>query len=168
MPIRIVCPAPERASELVSALEGFSTRIVTEGESHEVHVLLDATASERLVELFDTVGHWVAAGQTETCQVFFGDGGQAYTMFAVNGAPNDPTEFLLKRTIQLQTALDSRVIIEQAKGVLAERLTLAPNEAFEILRGSARSSGRKIRELAREVVENRETPPEVQRHLDRR
>ena len=37
--------------------------------------------------------------------------------------PNDPTAFLLERTIQLQTALESRILLEQAKGVLAERET---------------------------------------------
>src|SRR4051812_25638232 len=41
---------------------------------------------------------------------------------------------------QLQSAQRSRVIIEQAKGVLAERLDVPADEAFEQLRGRARSS----------------------------
>ena len=39
---------------------------------------------------------------------------------------------------QLQTALDSRVLIEQAKGLLAERLNIAPSDAFQVLRQHAR------------------------------
>jgi AmiR/NasT family two-component response regulator len=58
-------------------------------------------------------------------------------------------------------------VIEQAKGVLVERLALSLDEAFELLSRSARSSGRKIHDVAREVVESRETPADVQRHLDR-
>jgi GAF domain-containing protein len=57
------------------------------------------------------------------------------------------------RTEQLQRALDSRVIIEQAKGTLAERLDVTPADAFERLRAHARSHRRAITDVAREVVE---------------
>ncbi|MDP8928089.1 MAG: GAF and ANTAR domain-containing protein [Actinomycetota bacterium] len=53
---------------------------------------------------------------------------------------------------QLQHALDSRVVIEQAKGKLAERLGIDVAEAFEIMRRHARGGGRKLHEVAREVV----------------
>lgn len=53
---------------------------------------------------------------------------------------------------QLQGALNSRVVIEQAKGMLAERGQLDLGQAFTLLRGHARSSGRRLSELAREVV----------------
>ena len=56
-------------------------------------------------------------------------------------------------TEQLQTALDSRILIEQAKGVLAERLVVTVDEAFEALRGHARANGRKLVDVARSVVE---------------
>jgi GAF domain-containing protein len=57
-------------------------------------------------------------------------------------------------TDQLQTALNTRVIIEQAKGVLAARSgTLSPDEAFAALRGYARSRHRRLSDLAREVVD---------------
>ena len=53
---------------------------------------------------------------------------------------------------QLQTALNSRLIIEQAKGVLAERENLDMPAAFERLRGHARRTGRKLSEVAAAVV----------------
>ena len=55
-------------------------------------------------------------------------------------------------TEQLQGALDTRVIIEQAKGVVAERQGVSMGEAFEYLRGSARSSHRPIADVAAETV----------------
>jgi GAF domain-containing protein len=49
---------------------------------------------------------------------------------------------------QLQVALNSRVIIEQAKGVLAERGQLEMERAFEVLRGYARSTQQRLSEVA--------------------
>ena len=56
---------------------------------------------------------------------------------------------------QLQSALDSRVIIEQAKGVLAERHGENLDGAFERLRNEARRTNRKLRSVAFDVIENR-------------
>ena len=53
---------------------------------------------------------------------------------------------------QLQTALNSRVIIEQAKGKLAERLGLDMDQAFNLLRESARTSNRRLSDLAQAFV----------------
>jgi AmiR/NasT family two-component response regulator len=62
---------------------------------------------------------------------------------------------------QLQTALDSRVLIEQAKGVLSERHGVSVDVAFDALRRGSRRDGRKIHDVAREVVATRETPAAV-------
>lgn len=56
-------------------------------------------------------------------------------------------------TEQLRTALNSRVIIEQAKGVLAERGNLPMPDAFDRLRRYARSRSRPLTEIARRIVE---------------
>lgn len=56
---------------------------------------------------------------------------------------------------QLQSALNSRVIIEQAKGVIAERGGISMGEAFDRLRSTARSSQRPMAEVARSVIESR-------------
>jgi GAF domain-containing protein len=53
---------------------------------------------------------------------------------------------------QLQTALGSRVLIEQAKGILAERLGVTMDEAFTTLRGHARANHRHLSELAGTIV----------------
>ena len=53
---------------------------------------------------------------------------------------------------QLQQALDSRVVIEQAKGVLAERLSVTPDIAFGLLRAYARSNRRQLRMVAQQVL----------------
>ncbi|HEV2927798.1 MAG TPA: GAF and ANTAR domain-containing protein, partial [Propionibacteriaceae bacterium] len=54
---------------------------------------------------------------------------------------------------QLRGALTSRVWIEQAKGVLAATRGVSPDEAFQELRKRARSSSRKMADLAQEVVQ---------------
>ncbi|MEV0263135.1 GAF and ANTAR domain-containing protein [Streptomyces sp. NPDC050617] len=53
---------------------------------------------------------------------------------------------------QLETALASRIVIEQAKGVLASRLGVDTPEAFDRLRRHARSQQRKLSELAADVA----------------
>lgn len=77
-------------------------------------------------------------------------------------------EALSERNRQLQQALDSRVVIEQAKGILAGRLDVGPSEAFELLRSAARSSQRRLGDLAGELVATRELPPALTRHQQSR
>jgi hypothetical protein len=55
-------------------------------------------------------------------------------------------------------ALDSRVVIEQAKGILAGKLDISVDRAFDLIRQAARSSRRNIHDVSREVVELRTTP----------
>jgi hypothetical protein len=74
--------------------------------------------------------------------------------------PTEVTE-LRTRVAQLQTALETRIVVEQAKGILAERFQLTVEDAFLLLRYAARSSRRNLRELAREIVGTRATPREI-------
>jgi GAF domain-containing protein len=60
--------------------------------------------------------------------------------------------------VELQGALDSRVVIEQAKGVLVGRHGLSPREAFERLRGFARDQRRPLTEVAEAVVAAAQRP----------
>jgi AmiR/NasT family two-component response regulator len=68
---------------------------------------------------------------------------------------------------QLRTALESRIVIEQAKGILAERYATAVEVAFELLRRAARTSQRRIHDVAVEVVNSGSSPPAVLRELER-
>jgi hypothetical protein len=53
---------------------------------------------------------------------------------------------------QLQVALNSRVIIEQAKGIVAERLQVTPDQAFIMLRAYSRNNNRPLTQLAGDVI----------------
>ncbi len=53
---------------------------------------------------------------------------------------------------QLQRALDTRVIIEQAKGIVAQARGVDVEVAFELIRGYARTRNRRVREVAAAVV----------------
>ena len=69
---------------------------------------------------------------------------------------------LADENANLQRALDTRIVIEQAKGVLAERFDVDVHEAFRVLRLAARSNRIRLHTLAERVVESRVTPPEVE------
>ena len=62
---------------------------------------------------------------------------------------------------QLRAALDSRIVIEQAKGILAERFAVELPGAFLLLHKAARTSRRKLHALAQAVVASPETPHEI-------
>jgi len=65
----------------------------------------------------------------------------------------------LRATIsQLEHALATRIRVEQAIGVLAERHRIKPREAFEQLRDAARSRGRKVIDIAGDVVASATNP----------
>jgi GAF domain-containing protein len=58
---------------------------------------------------------------------------------------------------QLQTALNTRMVIEQAKGVLSERGGVDMDHAFNLLRAHARSTRRRLADIARGVVDGADT-----------
>lgn len=80
------------------------------------------------------------------------------TTYILNARTHDESVRLAE---QLQHALDSRVLIEQAKGVLAERHQIPVRAAFERLRRYARHGGRKLHDVARGVVDDGLDIPDV-------
>jgi AmiR/NasT family two-component response regulator len=62
---------------------------------------------------------------------------------------------------QLRRALASRIVIEQAKGVLSERYGLPLEDAFEVLRRAARANRMRIHFLAARVAGARTSPREI-------
>ena len=65
---------------------------------------------------------------------------------------------------QLNRALTSRIIIEQAKGVLAERGSLEMNESFARLRRYARDNNRRLVDVAQDVIAGVLGTAELDRH----
>jgi ANTAR domain len=150
--MRVHAPSMDHARRLIAAVDGsFSAHLDGNGHVPTVALRLDDNTSHEVVALFNALGTWLTDGELETCQVGFGE--RSYTLLAAKaGSPNDATEFLVERTIQLQTALESRIVIEQAKGILAERHGTTPDEAFDRMRRDARSRRMKLHDLAVGIV----------------
>jgi hypothetical protein len=73
-----------------------------------------------------------------------------------------------KLAAQLQTALDHRTLIEQAKGMLMAKEGIDAATAFDRLRTAARSSRRRIVDVAHDLIAGRPLPqPRPPRHADR-
>jgi ANTAR domain-containing protein/GAF domain-containing protein len=84
----------------------------------------------------------------ETAQLF---ADQASVMLA-NAEPFGAVDRL---NAQLREALVTRDVIRQAEGVLMARHRCSADEAFDLLREDSKRSGKKLRDVAREVVESR-------------
>jgi hypothetical protein len=148
--IEITAPTLAQAQRLVAQMNGFETEVVP-GGSYTVRVTPEGETRERLVSLFDAIGSWLTSSGLTSSKISFGDNA-IVVLPASETEPNDPAQFLLERTRQLEHALTSRIQIEQAKGLLAERLGLSLDAAFELLRKTARNSGRKIHDVAADVL----------------
>lgn len=68
---------------------------------------------------------------------------------------------------QLQFALNSRIVVEQAKGVVAERAGVDVTTAFALLRNAARAARRPISEVAGDVARGKIGPDAFTRKGDR-
>jgi GAF domain-containing protein len=66
-------------------------------------------------------------------------------------------------TEQLQGALNSRIVIEQAKGAIAQARSVSVDDAFRIIRAYARSNNRRLIDLAHAIVEDPAGLPELYR-----
>ena len=76
-------------------------------------------------------------------------------------------ESLRTRNAQLELALSSRILIEQAKGILAERYRLDMDTAFAVLRSASRRHRMRIHVLAEAVVDSPRTPTAIELELVR-
>jgi AmiR/NasT family two-component response regulator len=68
-------------------------------------------------------------------------------------------ERLSQKVEQLESALDRRSVIERAKGILMERHSVDERRAFELLRDTARSSGRRVVDVAQTVLDGHQLLP---------
>jgi len=80
----------------------------------------------------------------------------------------DEVSVLHEKVAQLETALATRLAIERAKGILAERHGLSTEEAFALIRYSARSAHVTVHQLCSEVVPRAPSPGAIVVGLARR
>jgi hypothetical protein len=59
----------------------------------------------------------------------------------------------------LRTALNSRIVVDQAKGFLSQRLDISVDDAFQLLRRYARTHGGHLTELSRRLITDPESRP---------
>jgi AmiR/NasT family two-component response regulator len=71
------------------------------------------------------------------------------------------TQATYERRAQLEHALQSRVAIEQAKGIVAERFGIGLDEAFQLIRRAARTHRIKLHDLVHAIKPGEQTPPEL-------
>jgi hypothetical protein len=121
--------------------------------------LPDLTSAMVLADLL--AAEFAATGEADLA-AGLGAGGGAATS---DGGADQPRELAgsetnrLRATIgQLEHALMARVRVEQAIGVLAERHRIQPRQAFEQLRSAARSRGRRVIDIASDVVASATNP----------
>ncbi len=65
-------------------------------------------------------------------------------------------------TDQLQSALTSRIVLEQAKGIVSERATISLDEAFALMRAHARRNHLQIGAVAKAIIDATITSPEFE------
>jgi AmiR/NasT family two-component response regulator len=58
----------------------------------------------------------------------------------------------------LQVALETRAVIDQAKGILMERHKLTADQAFQVLSRASMNSNRKVRDIADHLVHTGDFP----------
>jgi AmiR/NasT family two-component response regulator len=69
-------------------------------------------------------------------------------------------ESVVEQVGHLRAALDSRAVIDQAKGILMERLKLTADQAFSVLAGASMTTNTKVREVAEDLVRTGQVPGE--------
>jgi GAF domain-containing protein len=93
---------------------------------------------------------------------------QAFASYAAVAAGNMYAYQSARDTAgNLQTALESRAVIDQAKGILMERHKLTADQAFQLLAQASMHANRKLRDVADDLVHTGELPVIRQGHVRR-
>ena len=157
--LRIEASKKPHAESLQGALATYRPELVRLGPSWQVEIPVTAD-TQPLFELVSTLSEWLEQQQMASLKLHFD--GHSYTLLRPSdGHSAESVEALREEVAQLQTALESRIAIEQAKGVLSERYAIDAQAAFELLRLAARSSRTELRTLAQRVLDEPETPIEI-------
>jgi ANTAR domain-containing protein len=148
--LRIQNGSRAHAESLHLLLADYKTDLVQQDGSWHIEVELGELAA-LLIKLFNTLGTWLAAEQVDSLFLHFDE--RQFTLLRPSSARlQDSNAFLLERVSQLETALNSRIAIEQAKGILARALNLTVDQAFDVLRQTARNRGAKLHHLAGRIA----------------
>jgi ANTAR domain len=148
--VRIENSSRAHAQSLHAMLSDYKTALVEQDGVWQVEVQLGELAT-LLVKLFDSLGSWLDSEQVDSLLLHFDQ--RQYTLLRPSKERlQDSNSFLLQRVAQLETALSSRIVIEQAKGILARALGVSIDQAFSLLRKSARDQGMKLHDLAARVA----------------
>jgi len=148
--VRIENSSRAHAESLLRTLRAYKAELVQQNGSWQVDVQL-GELGPWLRDLFEGIGAWLTSEQVDSVVLHFDE--RQYTLLRPSRErAQDSSGLLLERVAQLETALESRVVIEQAKGVIAREFGLSIDAAFNALREAARSSRTKIHDLAREIA----------------
>jgi hypothetical protein len=137
---------------------------VNDTSAEELYPDFAATAARQGVRSTVSVGMPMPQGILGGINVYRFDAGvleedavttlQTFTAYAAVASPTTPsTPSSMALSANLQTALQSRAVIEQAKGVLVASLHCTREEAFTHLTKQSQHANRKLREIAAEIVE---------------
>ena len=131
-------------------LTDYKAELVQQDGSWQVEVELGELAA-LLLKLFDMLGSWLDGEQVDSLLLHFDQ--RQYTLLRPSKERlHGSNDFLLERVAQLETALQSRIVIEQAKGILARTLGVSIDQAFSLLRKNARDRGTKLHNLAADIA----------------
>jgi ANTAR domain len=148
--VRIENSSRAHAESLRVRLADYKPELVQQDGVWQVEVRLGELGT-LLVKLFDSIGSWLDSEQVDSLLLHFDQ--RQYTLLRPSKERlQDSNSFLLERVAQLETALRSRIVIEQAKGIIARALGVRIDQAFSVLRKSARDRGMKLHDLSARIT----------------
>ena len=148
--VRIENSSRAHAEALGALLTGYRTELVAHNGTWQLEVDL-GELGPLLVQLFQTLGEWLEDTKVDSLLLHFDD--RQFTLLRPAKDRNgDSSAFLLERVAQLETALESRIVIEQAKGIVARAAGVDMQAAFDLIRGAARSRRVELHSVAAAIV----------------
>ncbi len=157
--------ADEPAATTATTATNATTGTPTSGTSASATATSTATGNAAVPAApEDTAGEATAPDQAAATAQAASQGGSTgrAAKAKAKGKSKDPASLetsKLRTTIgQLEHALTARIRVEQAIGVLAERHRIQPRQAFEQLRTAARNRGRRVIDIASDVVASATNP----------